>query len=438
MQRHFVLRSLLAAFVVLIFFGAADPANVGAAIVPAPPNGASQNPSMSANGRYVAFESWASNLVVNDGNRAPDVFVRDLAAGTTTRVSVDIGGGDANAGSRQPSISGDGRFVAFTSSATDLVSEDHGLTPAASSIFVRDMRVGVTTRVSVNLVGGRPSRSSSDPSISADGKRVAFQSFANNLVLGDGNGQSDIFVRDTRKGTTIRVSVDTAGGDPDPVPSVALSRFPSLSADGNHVAFASEAPDLVSGDRNGALDIFVRNLGAGTTTRASVDTEGGDPDNASDAPSISRNGRYVAFSSYALDLVSAPSVPAGSTGVYVRDLRAATTTEVALGAVPSLSPNGRFVAFESLAALVPEDNNSEQDIFVHDLQTGETVRASVDVNGGDPDAVSGDPSIDAYGRAVAFTSTAGDLVPNDGINDFEVFVRDLTRATTKRATAVFG
>jgi Tol biopolymer transport system component len=337
------------------------------------PNGYSNLPSISGDGRYVAFESAASDLVPGDGNGAEDVFVRDLQAGTTIRASVDTAGGDPDGWSELASISGNGRYVAFTSRAPDLVPGDGNGT---WDVFVRDIQAGTTTRASIDTAGGDPNDASYPWSISADGRYVAFQSYASDLVPGDGNGESDVFVRDLQAGTTVRASVDTAGGDPD-----GQSSAPSISGDGRVIAFESAASDLVPGGYTG--NVFVRDLQAGTTTPVDVDTADGDPDSGGVEPSISTDGRYVAFRSEASDLV-------------------------------------------------PDDGNNTDDIFLRDLQAGTTVRASVDTAGGDPDGGSEDPSVNGDGRYVAFRSSASDLVPSDGNGVEDIFVRDLTSARTIR------
>lgn len=323
------------------------------------------DPSLSADGGFVAFHSVASDLVAGDGNGVHDVFVRDLMAGTTMRASLDLAGRDPNGRSMDPSLSADGRYVAFQSYASDLVAGDGN---HAADVFVRDLVGGTTTRASVDAEGGDPNGSSYAPAFSADGRYVAFFSFASDLVPGDGGGHSDVFVRDLVAGVTVRASVDTEGGDPN-----RWSFFPSVSADGRYVAFHSYASDLVPGDRNAFTDVFVRDLVAGTTVRGSVDTEGGDPNSASTSTSISAEGRYVVFYSYASDLV-------------------------------------------------PGDENNWSDVFVRDLVAGATLRASVDLGGGDPNWNSTYPSISADGRYVAFDSLASDLVARDGNGAQDVFI----------------
>jgi Tol biopolymer transport system component len=275
-------------------------------------NGISKKPSISANGRYVAFQSLASDLVVRDRNRGEDLFVRNLVSGITVRASVSADGGDPTGdlywNSYAASITPNGRYVAFASFADNLVEGDGNGT---DDVFVRDLKAETTTRVSIDMDGGDPNGYSNAPSISSDGRYVAFQSSAFDLVPGDENPRPDVFVRDLLAGTTTRVSVDAQGGDTDDP-----SHFPVISADGRYVAFESSASDLVSGDGNGKTDAFLRDLQAGTTTLVSVDTGGGDANGFSTGVAISSHGRDVAFQSTASDIVSGDGN--GVTDVFVR------------------------------------------------------------------------------------------------------------------------
>jgi len=207
------------------------------------------------------------------------VFVRDTVAGTTTRVSVDSVGTQANAESREAAISGDGRYVGFRSSASNLVAGD---TNGADDVFVRDTVAGTTTRVSVLSDGTQANADSTAPAFSADGRYVAFGSSASNLVAGDTNGFLDVFVRDTVAGTTTRVSVDAVGAEAN-LPSLGSA----FSADGRYVAFVSLASNLVAGDTNSTSDVIVRahpqptvtglapgSLARGTTTPVTVTGSG--------------------------------------------------------------------------------------------------------------------------------------------------------------------
>lgn len=215
-------------------------------------NAASSSPSVSRDGRFIAFVSSATNLVPNDTNGVADVFLRDTLNGTTTRVSVRGANTQATGGtSGSPAISADGRFIVFSSSATNLVTGD---TNGVSDIFVRDAVNGSTVRVSVASTGLQGNGSSSSPAISADGQIVAFSSLATNLVAGDTNGVRDVFVRGRTSNSSIRRASVATGG----IQANGLSESPKLSSNGNVVAFKSRASNLVRDDRNNLMDVFVR------------------------------------------------------------------------------------------------------------------------------------------------------------------------------------
>src|SRR6266496_3891546 len=239
-------------------------------------NGRSYDSSaLSKDGRFVAFRSAATNLVSSDTNNTWDLFLHDQQTGQTTRVSVDSFGNQGNGGSFRPALSADGAVVAFDSDATNLVKGD---TNNAGDIFVYDKQ-GQTRRVSVSSGGAAGNSDSYDPSISPNGRFVAFYSVATNLVNGDTNtcgpfttpgSCSDVFVRDLQMGQTERVSVDSHGNQGNSV-----SYDPSISADGRFVAFYSLASNLVDGvdgDTNNTYDVFVHDRQTGQTTRVSVDS----------------------------------------------------------------------------------------------------------------------------------------------------------------------
>jgi Tol biopolymer transport system component len=275
-------------------------------------NGHSYNPSISSNGRYVAFESAATNLVAGDTNASVDVFVYDRQTFVTTRVSLDSAAVQGNNGSYNAAISSDGRYVAFWSDSDNLAPGDTNTVP---DVFVRDRQTGLTTRVSVDSGGAEGNGDSYEPSISADGRYVAFWSYANNLVPLDTNGVADVFVHDRQSNATTRVSVDSLGLESDN-DSFELS----ISADGRFVAFWSNADNLVPGDTNLAADIFLRFIPDGTTRRLSVSSGGVQGNQSSFAPSISANGSRVAFESQATNLVSGDTN--GFWDVFVLDRRA--------------------------------------------------------------------------------------------------------------------
>jgi Tol biopolymer transport system component len=272
-------------------------------------NGGSYNPSISADGRYVAFDSTATDLGPGGGTNS-DIFVRDLVADSTTLVTAGTtpNGGGGNQPSEDPSISDDGRFVAFVSQATDLFNRDYNVSGTYYDIWVWDRQDSSMTLVSYggSMGGyyGGYGGSSSSPSISSDGRYVAFQSYATNLVPNDIRGNRDIFVRDMDTGTTTRVSVSIDpgyagyGGNNS-------SNFPVISPDGRYVVFASRASDLVPDDTNGTYDMFVRDLKRGVTTLVSKNRAGEQGNGPSEAygGGLSTDGRYVAFTSQADNLV---------------------------------------------------------------------------------------------------------------------------------------
>lgn len=387
--------------------------------------------AISSDGRYVAYAATASNLVAGDTNDRIDVYLRDRQQGTTTRVSLGSTGGQGNGDSAVPSLSADGRYVAFMSSASNLVSND---TNAAADIFVRDRQSGVTTRVSFNSSGVQADRGSHWPSISADGRYVAFMSEATNLVSGDTNAQWDIFVYDRQTAATTRVSVDNAG-----VQGNGYSDSPSISADGRYVAFASDASNLVSGDTNGTTDVFIHDRQLKVTARLSLSTSSGQGNGSSLSPLISADARYVAFSSYASNLVAGDTN--GSSDTFVRDRQAGTTVRASVDSsgaqgnagahayYHSISGDGRYVVFQSQSSnLVTGDTNQASDTFARDLQTGATTRLSVDSLGRQGPVGYGSEylhtAVSNNGRYVVFGSEVSSLVPGDTNALWDIFVRD--------------
>jgi Tol biopolymer transport system component len=390
-------------------------------------NSSSSNPSLSADGRFVAFESDASNLVAGDTNGTRDIFVYDTQTRNIRRVSVDASGNQGNGYSRNASISADGRFVGFVSDASNLVAGD---TNGTRDVFVYDTQTSNIRRVSVDANGNQSNALSVNPSLSADGRFVAFDSDASNLVAGDTNGTRDIFVYDTQTSNIRRVSVDANGNQ-----SNSSSTNPSLSADGRFVGFQSDASNLVAGDTNAVPDIFVYDTQTSNIRRVSVDASGNQGNAFSQSASISADGRFVGFQSYASNLVAGDTNRVND--IFVYDTQTSNIRRVSVDANgnqgnnfstnPSLSADGRFVAFESDASnLVAGDTNAARDIFVYDTQTSNIRRASVDANGNPGNAFSVNPSISADGRFVGFVSAASNLVPNDTSNPWsDLFIRAL-------------
>jgi Tol biopolymer transport system component len=394
--------------------------------------GDSLDAAISTDGAFVAFSSAATDLVPSDTNGNADIFVRDRANGTTERVSIDSSEAQATGGdSLYPSISADGRFVAFSSEATNLVSGDSNTT---ADIFVRDRTNGTTERVSVDSSEAEATQGNSEQSsMSADGRYIAFESFAVDLVPGDTGGLQDIFVRDRTSGTTERVSVSSAeeqgvGGG---------NSGPSISADGNLVAFATGTTNLVTPDANANVaDIVVRNRSAGTTELVHLSSNEVQGNFQSlGAPAFSGDGRYVAFQSSADNLVPGDDNPGDN--LFLRDMQLGTTEIVSLndaeelplgggGGNPSVSTDGRFVAFETPAYnLVAGDDNGKSDIFVRDRLLGTIERSSVTTSGeqsSNQSPGSYNPSINGDGGVVVFDAIAPDLVSDDTNANADVFV----------------
>jgi Tol biopolymer transport system component len=434
--------------------------------------------ALSADGRYVAFESMATTLVPGDTNRADDVFVRDRRTGTTTRVSVTSTGAQATGHSADPAISADGRYVAFYSGARNLTC---GKPARHGGTFVHDRRTGKTTCVSAPT-GAHRTGFYGDPSISADGRYVAFYSQEATVVTGDTNGAFDVFVYDRRTGKTTRESLSDhgaqLGGD---------SGHPTISADGRYVAFMSEAGNATPGDRNGVQDVFVRDRVARTTTRVSVWPDGLEGNGASGRQAISSDGRYVSFATEATNVVPGDTaghvfawdrltgtnrdlgrglgtaslsgdgryvafasqdpalLPEGGWGLVVRDLETGANTVVRTSTTgvdyddlePRISADGRRVSITTADPVTPDDTNAAVDVFVRELAPAPgTERLSVSSTGAQADGESlSEPATSADGAVVAFLSAADNLVPGDTPGERrDVYVRDTRAGTTSRVS----
>ena len=363
----------------------------------------------------------------------------DLSAQTTTRVSVH-GPNRGNGPSQYAQISASGRFVVYTSTASNLVDGD---TNWVSDVFVHDRQTGETTRASVDDAGNQGNSLSQFPRISAGGRIVAFESLASNLVGGDTNGALDVFVHDRKSGRTTRVSLGSGGDQGN-----SASGVPCLSSDGRVVAFESLSSNLVDGDTNESTDVFVNDRLTGETTRVSVDSRGRQANGSSAGSSLDGSGRYVAFESLATDM--APGDTNRVSDVFVHDRQTGETTRVSVdsrgrqanggSSAPSLSADGRFVGFGSYGSnLVDGDTNQEIDVFVHDRQTGETTRVSVDSRGRQANGGSGIAALSADGRWVAFHSFASNLVDGDTNGTLDVFLHDrLTGRTTRTSLTEKG
>jgi Tol biopolymer transport system component len=396
----------------------------------------SASPSLSAGGRFLAFESEASNLHPDDGDGARDVLVRDLDAGTTALVSRagGVAGVKGNGDSADPVVSADGRFVVFISDASNLHPDD---TDGIWDIFVRDLRTDTVTLVSraTGAAGAKGDGDAFYPAISADGRFVAFASQASNLDPDDTDATRDVYVRDLQANTTTLLSraagvAGTKGDD--------TSYEPAISADGRVVAFTSQATNLHPDDGDDGPDVFVRDLEANTLTLASRATGvAGVKARSALQPDISDDGRVVAFMSTSTNLDPADDANR-DLDVFVRDLGTSTTTlasraDGATGASaddsswdPVLSADGRLVAFHSKGKnLHPDDTDGSYDVFVRDVVANTTTLVSRNAAGVKGNGSSFYATMSPDGRYLAFASTATNLHPDDGDATLDVFRRDV-------------
>ena len=387
-------------------------------------NGDSDEPAISSDGFIVAFMSGATNLVGGDTNDVEDVFVHDRSTGLTERVSIATGGAEGDDEVFTLSLSSDGDFVAFGSFATNMVAGD---TNGVIDVFVHDRNTDTTERVSIASDSTQADNESFSPAISSDGQFVAFQSDATNLVANDTNNNTDIFVRDRTLGTTERISVASdatqANGD---------SILPAISSDGRFVAFSSEASNLVAGDTNNLADIFLHDRQDDTTVRivapAEFNTGSGI---VIVAPNISPDGGFVGFRSNADDLVLGDTNNSFDTFLIDRLTLIAERASVSSSEVegdsdssrPSISSDNRYVTYSSNATnLVSNDTNGFEDVFVRDRNTGRTRRVSLSFDGLEGDNRSFSAVISGDGQSIAFTSQAENLVANDTNGLFDIFV----------------
>lgn len=516
----------------------------------APGNEGVTDISISPNGRFVVFYSSADDLVAGDGNGFSDIFVFDAQALAVQRASTDAAGMESDAASYQSGISADGRYVGFESDAANLVAGDSN---GARDVFVKDLDTGAIERVSVGAGGVQGTGGADFLAISADGDKVLFSSSAANLVAGDSNGATDIFIRARTAAATFRINVDSAGNQSTGVADAAMSADagtvvfastddaldgptggvrqlfakdtgtgavskltdltvssllqPTLSADGSTACFGSTDGTLAGGDPNGVQDVFAVSVATAQMVRVSESpapvpmTSGND---RSTEPDISGDGQKVAFASEAIldsETYATHGVPS-QRQVYVRDMASGAVTLASAAAdgtpadgfneLPRISASGRYVAWQGDASeLSPDDDNLLTDVYRKDLDTGEVLLVSFndifkaaggfdasisadgsriafvsdaplvveDSNGGEDvylwDAVDGiallsataagqpgngesfDPEVSADGRFVSFVSSATDLAPGSSGNR-EVFVRDIEGETTIRVSAPVG
>ncbi len=383
---------------------------------------------VSADGRYVVFESRASNLVDDDLNGFRDIFRRDLQLGRTVLVSQAFdGSGSASGISLDADISGDGRYVVWATSAANIVPGD---TNNQRDVFLRDMQTGLVERLSVTSSGAQVDGANSAPRISADGRWVVFWS-QSGLVPSDLNGFHDVYRLDRQTGELALVSV-TAGG----LQGNFWSYDGDISDDGRYVTFSSEATNLAAGDNNFGPDIFLKDMGTDELRRISENASGSAGNGLSESPCISGDGSTVSYTSHAEDLV--PGDTNGFPDAFAYDVASAETERLSVrpdggqsllgtALTTSMSFEGRFVAFSSLSSdLVPGDTNGQTDIFLRDrtLQTTELI--SLSSGGAQLNNNCWRPHLTPDGRLVTFTSDATNVLFGDTLGARQVYARDLS------------
>jgi Tol biopolymer transport system component len=412
-------------------------------------NGTSAGPEITPDGRFVVFESSASNLIPG-GTTVRQVYLRDLQTGALELISQNTTGGNGNNVSYQAHVSADARYVSFTSAATDLVAGD---TNGFDDIFVRDRTAGTTTRVSLGAGGVQADNSSFQSRISGDGAFVLFESRATNLVAGDTNSMSDGFLWVRATGVVERVTLSSTGGELSGSPN-GRNEPTSLSDNGQFIVFQTDfgVANAVPDDTNSSQDVFLRDRTAGTTTRLSVNPGTGEQgNNHSLFPFISRDGSTVVFTSFASNLVSGDTNGVADVFLLKRNVSPFTIQRITNGDADSqqstVSSDGRYVAFASQASnLVSDDTNTFGDQFLYDASTGEISLLSRASDGQPGNGPSGSHELPgqqfifccyAYvtdnGRFVAYDSDATNLVFDDTNARGDIFVHDRVPGVIARA-----
>jgi hypothetical protein len=387
-------------------------------------NAASTAPDISLDGRYIVFSSSATNLVSGDTNGFGDVFLRDTFLDTTTRVSVDSTGTQSNGGSSSAKISGNGKFIFYASSATNLVSGD---TNASSDIFKYDVINGTTTRVSVDSTGTQSNGGSSNPDPDATGRFVVFETSSTNLAMTDTNANSDVVLKDSTAGTTTYMSQSDTGvlgnGGNGYFP-------PKISCDGRFVLFASGSSNLVASDTNGFNDVFLTDM-LGTRMITNITLGGNGTSYGGD---LSCDGRYLIYSSDASNQIASDTNGQGDTFRYDRLTSTKQRANIKEdGAAPSdgagpvtISADGRFIVFYTTSGnytTTTTDSNNKRDLFLRDMTTNTIKIVSMNTTGTTANNESAFRGSISGGNRVVFSSIATDLISGDTSTE-DVFTVD--------------
>ncbi len=430
-------RSALAFLLALIVLAAAPPQEAQAApgdVLLASRNAAgtcadddSSSADISADGRYVAFQSWSTNLTSDNTNATSQVYRKDLLTGEVVMCSAKGDGTPADAWSGAPSISADGRYVAFQSNAINLASGLSG----SDQVFRKDLQTGKVVLCSANADGNAGDGGSSLPDMTPDGRYVVFWGDSANLVAGKTTSGNQVFRKDLETKEVALCSADANGDEGNNI-----SRDPSISDGGRYVAYESSATDLIAGETTSGSQIFRKDLQTGEVALCSADADGNEGTGSCGHPSISASGDFVAFSSYSPDLVS-PATSGqqvfrknlNTDGILLCSANAAGEEAESNASGPSISADGRFVAFYSSAQNLVPGGTFDWEVFRKDLKTKEVALASSNAAREEGDAGSAAPSMTPDGRFVAFESHADNLVTTP-VSKEQVFRKELEAPTT--------
>jgi Tol biopolymer transport system component len=386
--------------------------------------------SPSNNGMIVAWYSSATNLVPSDGNAVDDVFVRDLRTGDTEIISVDENGDEGDSGSYYPQVSANGRWVVFYTDATNVAPDAAG----SSQVVAYDRRNGTMVQVSASPFS-EPANGGCDiydcRPMTANGRWVVFYSSSSNLVDDDTNDANDVFIHDIAKGTTTRIMGIDGEVDGD-------CYYPSITPNGRWIIFSSNATNLVEDDDNNQRDVFLHDRKTGRTTLVSIAHDGAQGTGVSGnyASAVSNNGKLVAFPAGSTNLV--PSDGNGVVDMFLRDLRAGTTTRISVGPTGTegdgfsgsagITPNGRLVSYWTYAGnIIDPTDTIPYDQIVYDTKTGVSVRGLQALGGGEPGGGTYGywAGISANGRWFVITCDGDDVDPDDDNGQWDVFRVDL-------------
>lgn len=383
------------------------------------PNGSSYESALSKDGRYIFIESRATNLILGDTNSNDDVFRLDRETGTVIRVSTDGANAELHAASGNPAPDSSGNLVAFDTSTAIAATDSN----SNFDVYLKNITTGAVEQISVSSGGAGGNAQSQDPDMSADGTRIVFESNANNLDIGDTGLDFDIFIRDLNLGTTTRISKAAGGGEADD-----HSFNPRISADGRYVVFESDAANLVAGDMNSASDIFLYTVETGALERISEKPDGTEADFGSIRPDISGDGNMVVFQSDATNLDANDMSTLDSVYVANRSANTLEVllnpagNAIQAATDPVVSGPGNLIAFTcDDASVIPGDTEGKRDILVYDTAADSYGRVSETAAGTGADAACYDPAISEHGNVISFGTLAANLIAGDMNGETDIY-----------------